>query len=119
MKTNIYHYLLTLPKIWIYGIIMLFCSSSHSVLANGNELFPIRPSEVLFEINSNNRKGNLAEHSEQISVSGRVLDEIDQPLPGATVLEKDTQNGTVTDYDGRFTLSVADDATLLISFLGY
>lgn len=119
MKTNIYHYLLTLPKIWIYGIIMLFCSSSHSVLANGNELFPIRPSEVLFEINSNNRKGNLAEHSEQISVSGRVLDEIDQPLPGATVLEKDTQNGTVTGYDGRFTLSVANDATLLISFLGY
>ena len=103
MKTNIYNDLSIVPKICIYGIIILCCSSSHIVLADRNE----QP------------EGNLAEHSEQINISGRVLDETDQPLPGATVLEKGTDNGTITDSEGRFTLSVAEDATLLISFVGY
>ena len=103
MKTNIYKESSLVSKIYIYGIIMLCCSIPHIILAGGNE----------------SPEGNLAEQSEQINISGRVLDETDQPLPGATVLEKGTNNGTITDADGRFTLSVAEDATLLISFVGY
>ncbi|UOQ52723.1 SusC/RagA family TonB-linked outer membrane protein [Hymenobacter cellulosivorans] len=52
-------------------------------------------------------------------VSGRVLDEKGQPMPGVTVLEKGTTNGVTTDADGRYTLTVGDNATLTFSFVGY
>ncbi|WP_196954684.1 SusC/RagA family TonB-linked outer membrane protein [Hymenobacter guriensis] len=54
-----------------------------------------------------------------VAVSGRVLDDKGQPLPGVTVLEKGTTNGTQTDTDGNYSLSVADNATLIFSFVGY
>lgn len=53
------------------------------------------------------------------SISGRVIDEKGQGLPGVTVLEKGTANGATTDSDGRYSLTVADNATLTFSFVGY
>ena len=52
-----------------------------------------------------------------IRVSGVVMSE-GEPLPGASVLVKGTHNGTVTDVDGRYTLTVPADATLVFSFIG-
>lgn len=42
-----------------------------------------------------------------------------EPIIGASVLEKGTTNGTITDFDGNFTLEVAEGATLEISYVGY
>lgn len=42
-----------------------------------------------------------------------------EPIIGASVLEQGTTNGTITDFDGNFTLEVAEGATLEISYLGY
>ncbi|RSK33267.1 SusC/RagA family TonB-linked outer membrane protein [Hymenobacter metallilatus] len=53
------------------------------------------------------------------TITGRVLDEKGQGMPGVTVLEKGTANGVTTDGDGRYSLSVADNATLVFSFVGY
>ncbi len=55
------------------------------------------------------------------TISGRVVSSDDgSPVPGANVLEKGTNNGTVTDPDGRFSLQVSSSgATLVISFVGY
>ena len=50
--------------------------------------------------------------------TGRVADS-QGPLIGATVMEKGTNNGTVTDYDGKFSLNVKPGATLVISYVGY
>ncbi len=55
----------------------------------------------------------------QQTVSGTVTDETGSPLPGATVLEKGTTNGTTTDFDGNFTITAAENAILEISYLGY
>ena len=56
----------------------------------------------------------------QTSVNGTVTDENGEALPGATVVEKGTTNGTVTDVEGRYRLSVSNgSATLVISFVGY
>ncbi|MCK0189997.1 TonB-dependent receptor [Arenibacter sp. F20364] len=56
----------------------------------------------------------------QTTVTGTVSDEQNIPLPGATVLEKGTKNGTTTDFEGNFTLQVSDEnAILAVSFLGY
>tara|TARA_Y100001972_G_C7667315_1_gene337880 strand:- start:5255 stop:8659 length:3405 start_codon:yes stop_codon:yes gene_type:complete len=57
--------------------------------------------------------------SDQMSISGKVTDENGEALPGATVLEKGTTNGTITDVDGNYKLSVPEDAALLVSFVGY
>jgi TonB-linked SusC/RagA family outer membrane protein len=53
------------------------------------------------------------------TIRGTVLDETGQPLPGATVTVSGSNAGTVSDIDGNFSLTVPDDATLLISFIGY
>ena len=50
--------------------------------------------------------------------TGRVSDS-QGPLIGATVMEKGTTNGTVTDIDGNFSLNVKPGATLVISYVGY
>lgn len=57
---------------------------------------------------------------DQSTVSGVVTDDLGEPLPGATVLVKGTQNGTITDADGKFSLTISDDAAILVvSYLGY
>jgi len=53
-------------------------------------------------------------------VSGTIKDkESGDFLPGVSVLEKGTSNGTITDKDGKFTLSVKENAILVFSFIGY
>jgi hypothetical protein len=52
--------------------------------------------------------------------SGKVLDETGEALPGVTIQEKGTTNGTVTDMNGNFTLSVKDTSSALdFSYVGY
>ena len=55
----------------------------------------------------------------QSTVNGVVKDSAGEPLIGVNVIEKGTTNGTVTDVDGKFTMSVAPGKTLLISYIGY
>lgn len=55
----------------------------------------------------------------QVTVTGRVTGEDGIGIPGASVLEKGTTNGTVTKLDGEYSLRVADNATLVFSFMGY
>lgn len=53
-------------------------------------------------------------------VSGSVKDAEGMPLPGVNIVEDGTTNGTITDFDGRYTLEVADEnAVLVFSFMGY
>lgn len=58
--------------------------------------------------------------AQERTVTGKVLDASDQSvLPGVTVLEEGTNNGTVTDTNGAFSLSVGEQAVLVFSFVGY
>lgn len=61
----------------------------------------------------------VQEQQQSISVTGTVVDQNGEPLMGVNVIEKGTTNGTMTDMDGRFTLSVPGNATLQISYIGY
>ncbi len=60
---------------------------------------------------------NLAEA--EITIKGTVNDEGGAPLPGVSVLIKGTSTGTITDVDGAFELNADENATLMISFVGY
>ena len=53
------------------------------------------------------------------TVTGQVLDENGEPMIGATVSVKGTSVGTATDFDGRFSISAAQGATLTVSYVGY
>lgn len=55
----------------------------------------------------------------KVTVSGTIVDETGSPVVGATIMEKGTANGTVTDIDGNFSLSTNEGAPLTISYIGY
>ena len=52
-------------------------------------------------------------------VTGTVVDQNGEPMVAVTVMEKGTSNGTITNFDGVFSLSVASNATLSVSFVGF
>lgn len=61
----------------------------------------------------------VREIKQQSVVTGVVVDINNEPLIGVNILEKGTANGTITDYDGRFSLSTDADATLVFSYIGF
>ena len=56
---------------------------------------------------------------EKKMVTGVVVDATGMPVIGANVMEKGTTNGTITDMDGKFSLEVDKDATLIFSYIGF
>ena len=61
----------------------------------------------------------VAIQAQKIEASGTVVDANGEGVIGATVMEKGTSNGTITDFDGNFTISVSEGAILTISYIGY
>ena len=57
--------------------------------------------------------------AQQISVSGTVTDPTGEPIIGATVMAQGTANGTVTDYEGNYTIKADALGTLRFSYVGY
>ena len=55
----------------------------------------------------------------QTEASGTIVDNEGEPIIGATVMEKGTSNGTISDIDGNFHLKTASGATLVISYIGF
>ncbi len=84
---------------------------------------PITNDEALLYLQS--ATGNVALQENTLTavaltVAGQVMSENDDPLPGASVSEKGTTNGTTTDAAGKFTLNVSNEnAVLVVSFIGY
>ena len=63
---------------------------------------------------------SVALQAQSVSVSGTIIDDSGQPLPGVSILEKGTTNGTTTDPEGRYSINVAgNDAVLVFSFIGF
>lgn len=83
------------------------------VLACGGTLPTLAASETL-----SNPKVEETQQSE-ITVKGTVVDDAGEPVIGATIMEKGTRNGTVTDIDGNYVIKVKRNAQLTISYLGY
>ena len=54
----------------------------------------------------------------KITVKGKIVDDKGEPLVGATVQQKGTTVGAITDFNGNFSLSVPSDASLVVSYVG-
>ena len=61
----------------------------------------------------------VTEQLQSTTITGVVVDAAGEPVIGASVVEKGTTNGGITDVNGKFTLNVAQGATLRISYVGY
>lgn len=85
------------------------------VLSEGNLKYEFTNKYIIL---SNNTSTQLLQQNDK-KVSGVVTDGLGEPIIGANIVEKGTTNGTVTDIEGRFSLSVPENATLQISFIGY
>ena len=57
--------------------------------------------------------------AQQKTITGTVIDTRHEPVIGASVLEKGTSNGTITNLDGEYSLKVSPGATLVFSYIGY
>lgn len=55
----------------------------------------------------------------QTEVSGTVTDQSGEPLIGVNIIEKGTTKGTSTDFDGKYSITVSEGATLVFSYIGY
>lgn len=83
---------------------------SYTMVNNYIVIIPKEKEEVYSsEVAQNNRK----------TLIGTVTDEYGEPIIGANIIEKGTTNGTVTDIDGKFNITVSDGAVLLFSYIGY
>ncbi|MFI1773446.1 SusC/RagA family TonB-linked outer membrane protein [Thalassobellus citreus] len=58
-------------------------------------------------------------YAQDANINGTVTDETGMPLPGVSVIIKNTTTGTATDFDGNYTLKASSDAILVFSYLGY
>jgi len=56
--------------------------------------------------------------TEKVTVTGKILDDTKQPIPGAVIVVKGTTDGTITEADGTYSISVPSDAILVISNIG-
>ncbi|MBN2636873.1 MAG: TonB-dependent receptor [Prolixibacteraceae bacterium] len=81
-----------------------------------DNLIILKPEINTLKLNSASK---LDTELQQKTVTGRVLDVNNQPLPGVTVVIKNTTQGTITGADGEYSIpNVSEDATLVFSFIG-
>ena len=93
----------------IYFLLLFFGSLHVGATAHANEANT-----------GKNNTGTTENVIFQHQVTGKVLDENGDPLIGVNVVEKGTTNGTVTDIDGNYKLTISDpQGTLVFSFIGY
>jgi len=86
----------------VFGSLPILLLGSQGIQANSrNDIFYPSPSGLA------------------VAVSGTITDENGEPLPGATITVLGSLQGTVSDLDGKFALSVPDGASLVISYIGY
>lgn len=84
----------------------------------------LKGQNVSYEIQGKNiviKKGSQRQvtSGKRKKVTGTVKDANGEPIIGATVVEKGTTNGTVTDFDGNYALELSESGTLAVSYIGY
>ncbi|WP_299780076.1 TonB-dependent receptor [uncultured Formosa sp.] len=84
-------------------------------LSNGDFIYEFSPEHTILI-----KDKVVVSNVQQLLIKGNVVDKTGMPLPGASVIEKGTNNGVTTDFDGDFKINVSKENTILVvSFLGY
>ncbi len=92
------------------AVVTILSIASSPLLANS---FPGTGVQEVREVTVNH-----AATQQKIKITGRVIDSVGEPLPGAAVVIQGTPQGVTTDIDGNFSIEVGSNASLEISYLG-
>ena len=95
----------------------------NSMLKDKDMKYSMEGNHIILSTNTNESPESKieanAQQQQKKRISGTVLDENGQPIIGANIIEVGTNNGTVTNIDGKFSLNVSEDAKIRISYIGY
>jgi TonB-linked SusC/RagA family outer membrane protein len=108
-------------KIKLTSVLLLFCLSG-SYAINTFDIIDTDYSESkdLTIINVFSKIDDINKAEQDFSLNGIVTDSNGQPLLGANIVEKGTQNGTQADFDGKFSINLSNkNAILVVSYLGF
>lgn len=94
------------------------------ILSKKNMNYSMEGNHIILSIRKNNKMDHalimdVNQQPQKKKISGTVIDENGMPIIGANIVEAGTTNGAVTDVDGKFLLSVEDNAVIHISYIGY
>ena len=89
----------------------------NQILRNSGYEYRIIDRQVLIKAAATLNAGPANQQTK--AISGVIVDTDGEPVIGANVVEKGTTNGTISDTSGKFNISVAPGATLMISYIGY
>lgn len=89
-----------------------------NVFKNTDVKYEFENNYIILSKQSKGTQPSILQQSQK-KITGTVSDPNGDPIIGANVVEKGTTNGTITDLDGKFSLSLPANATLLISYIGY
>ena len=92
-------------------------SSIYGLLAFSSILF--YPVSSIYAVQANHDDTAMEANQKKVKITGVVRDENGNAVPGASIIVRGSNNGTVTTMDGQFSLSVEPGNTLMISFVGY
>ena len=85
-------------------------------LKNTGLLYQVHNKAII--LNSNGITPSLVQQQKK-QITGKITDEQGEPIIGANIIEKETTNGTITNIDGTFLLSVSDSSVIFVSYIGY
>lgn len=89
-----------------------------TIFRNTDIVYAMKSNNIIL-MKNNDRMLAIMQQANRKTITGVVLDPQGESIIGANVMEKGTSNGTITDIDGSFTLDVASNATLQVTYIGY
>ncbi|MEX2592861.1 MAG: TonB-dependent receptor [Anditalea sp.] len=98
----------------LYDLLVEISAQSHLEFKQVNQNIHVKKPDKLEE-------GSvlIANQEVEVEITGTVVDETGEPIPGVTVSVPGTGIGTATDIEGKYTLSVPEGSTLVFSFIGF
>lgn len=90
-----------------------------TLIALATAILLVGTSNAMANQTATNGNNEVAKQLQEPTLTGIVVDTNGEPIIGASILEKGTTNGIITDLDGRFTLKVKPGTTLIVSYVGY
>lgn len=93
----------------------------NTVLKDSDVSYEMVGNHIILSDRFTDIKNNTESITQQFkrTITGNVVDENGEPIIGASVMEMNTPNGTITDMNGKFSMEVAEGAILKITFIGY